>query len=154
MSARLGPVTQIAAPVSRHGHMRARQLHLTFRARVTVTNAASRYLVELRSPGVALPAAPDSDLTSVESGSRGRLRGPCGHGSHSIRLSPIEQDVLAGEHVHFDLMLAPACPGRWRGRVLYTAASLGQGLPPAEALLPRRGRHGPLLVGRFSFVIR
>ncbi len=142
VSARVSPLAYGRDLVYRPKPLRARRLHLTFTARVGVSSAQSRYLVELRPP----------------------TTGSCSRDMHGIRLSPIERDVAVGEAVHVGLSLEPACPGRWSGSVIYVASTARGGPEPlamlrgllnlgAGALV--NGSHArPLTVGHFSVLIR
>jgi hypothetical protein len=128
--------------VYRSKPLRARRLHLAFTARAAVSSARSRYLVELSPPRT----------------------GSCSRGMHGIRLSPIERDAEVGETVRVGLSLEPACPGRWSGSVIYVESNASGGPEPFAMLrsmldlggrvLGRGSRGRPLLVGRFSIVIR
>ena len=138
----VGPLVDSRARVYRSKPPRARRLHLAFTARAGVASARSRYLVELSPPAT----------------------GPCARQMHAARLSPIERDVRVGETVHVGLPLEPACPGRWRGAVIYVQSTASGG-PQMFAMLRtmldlgarvrgRGARVRSLRVGGFSVVIR
>jgi hypothetical protein len=142
VTVRVGPVSRIADPLYRRRPQLARRLHLTFTARVAVSTADSRYVVELRPP----------------------TQGACASHNHGIRLAPIERDVAAGETAHVGLSLEPACPGHWGGSVVYLAPTSRGGPEPLSTMRStlhllagefskRSGAHPPT-VGRFAFVIR
>jgi hypothetical protein len=142
VAVRVGPLSRTSDPLYRRHAQLTRRLHLSFTARVAVSTADSRYVVELRPP----------------------TQGACARRNHGIRLAPIERDVAAGETVHVGLALEPACPGRWSGSVSYFAPSVRGGPEPLSMmdstlqLLAREPAgharaHQPV-VGRFAFVVR
>jgi hypothetical protein len=142
VTVRVGPLSRISDPLYRQRVQLARRLRLSFTARVAVSTADSRYVVELRPP----------------------TRGACASRNHGIRLSPIERDVAAGETVHVGLSLEPACPGRWSGSVIYLAPSVRGGPEPLNMMrstlhllagVLSAHSHAQLpVVGRFAFVVR
>jgi hypothetical protein len=138
VTARLDLLRRVASRSGRQLSPPTGRLHVSFVARVAVSNADSRYVVELRAPA----------------------SGACATGDHFVRLYPVERDVAVGELVHLALTLQPVCPGgKLSGRVLYVQGTPdGDPLPLSmlrgtlQALQQRGGRHAPL-VGGFSLVV-
>lgn len=138
----VGPLSRAPDPLYRQRVQLTRRLHLSFTARVAVSTADSRYVVELRAP----------------------TQGACASRNHGIRLSPIDRDVAAGETVHVGLSLEPVCTGHWSGSVIYLAPSVRGGPEPLSMMdstlrlllgeLSGHSRLRPPIVGRFTFAIR